>query len=116
MAVAKAVPDQESPCVTTGGHGALSKINQMIGGVRQHAFDSDFPCPASRWRAGNSEISAKIDKPRCAFRAPHHGNTTIDGVFLADAAKVDLHARGKDKVWPLPPDTGPAYPGKHRLD
>src|SRR5215204_3880364 len=93
MRIASPVELEETLIVARGRHRALPHIHvgNRLSRLATRILHRDPPGAAVRMRTDRSDIAAEIDQSVPSAKADDHCGCTIRCVFLADAAKVDLH-------------------------
>jgi hypothetical protein len=111
MGVTTSLVQHEASRVAASGHSASQQRQDISGHARLiAALDTDQPGFSIPPGCSNGKITSKVhDATALCIRGKQVTDSHVDGIFLADAAKIDLHAGLKRKQWPVPGRAMPTY-------
>jgi hypothetical protein len=92
------------------------QIQEKGGGARTaRVLDANPPRALGR-RCRRPQVAAKVDEERYYRSSPQYLERPVDRVLLADAAKIDLHAIGKDQRGSIPTQSLESNEGQETRD
>jgi hypothetical protein len=93
MSVTDTLAPQETAGIAAGRHPAIGQFQRAHGDALLFGiFNADHPGLAIGARAPATQVAAKVDQQRRGCLRLQQGENGINGILLADAAQINLHA------------------------
>lgn len=114
MAVTHAVFQEKSARIPAGCHRAAFQVDELMRMLHIAAFNTNFPTASPPRSFGRYQVATEIDQARAGIDIAQQGGAPVNGIFLADATEIYLHAGGHLQDRRFPQSLVPTDPFQHR--